>query len=456
MTTRTERNAAATPALLESFRTSYRDLLRYLSHRTNSADEARDLAHDTWLRLAELAEQGTLPQVPEGGEARAYLFAMARNLSVDRQRRDGVALRHAAIFPTTDRASPDATEALMYRQAISAIEAALGGLPERARQVFLRHRVQGEDQSVLAAEYGVTRNMIERDMMRAMDCVQTAMERWHGAATVTVTATAETKQTSRVARRRSLAALLGIGGLATVGGWQLWRDSVPQWRQALSTGQGRLLRQLLPDGSALTLDARTQLQATYYVGSRRVRLLAGAVFLDVVRDVGRPFIVETVAAPDAPRVRITVLGTRFGVERLPDAGVEVQVESGSVRVEAFDADGRVRDARTLTGGESLRVAAGPSGSASAGVFGATGAAADVASWRHGVLVLSDMPLSAAIARLMRYLPRPVEVDPRVAGLRLSGQVRIAQAEDFLRALPEIVAVRSVLVGDRWAIGPRQR
>lgn len=454
MTTRTERAAAATPALLESFRTSYRDLLRYLAQRTNSTDEARDLAHDTWLRLAELAAQGSLSEVPEGSEARAYLFAMARNLSTDRQRRDGVASRHAAAFPSRERASPDATEALMYRQAISAIEAALGGLPERARQVFLRHRVQGEDQSVLAAEYGVTRNMIERDMMRAMDCVQTAMERWHGAATT------ETKLPARIGRRRrSLAALLGIGGLAATGGWHWWRAAVPQWQQALSTGQGRLLRQVLPDGSMLTLDARSQVQASYYAGSRRVRLLAGAVFLDVMRDVDRPFVVETDAAPDAPdapRVRITVLGTRFGVERLPDAGVEVQVESGRVRVEALDGEGRVRDMRTLSDGESLRVRSGLPGMATAGMFEATGAAVDVASWRHGVLVLSDMPLSAAIARLMRYLPRPVEVDPRVAGLRLTGQVRIAQAEDFLRALPDIVAVRSVLASDRWTVGPRPR
>ena len=454
MTTRIARDAASTPALLESFRTSYRDLLRYLAHRTSSADEARDLAHDTWLRLAELAEQGALPEVPEGSEARAYLFAMARNLSTDRQRRDGVALRHAAAFPARERASPDATEALMYRQAISAIEAALGGLPERARQVFLRHRVQGEDQSVLAAEYGVSLNMIERDMMRAMDCVQAAMERWHGG-----TKAAVAPPPVRSGRRRSLAALLGIGGVAATGGWHWWREAVPQWQEALSTGQGRLLRQVLPDGSVLTLDARSRAQAAYYAGSRRVRLLVGAVFLDVVRDVERPFIVETIAAPDAPdapRVRVSVLGTRFGVERLPDAGVEVQVESGSVRVETLDADGRVRDARTLSDGESLRVRAGPPGAATAGVFEATGAAADVASWRHGVLALSEMPLSAAVERLLRYLPRPVEVDPRVAGLRLSGQVRIAQAEDFLRALPDIVAVRSVLSGDRWTIGPRPR
>ncbi|MGJ7579270.1 sigma-70 family RNA polymerase sigma factor [Variovorax sp. RHLX14] len=450
MTTRTERDAAATPALLDSFRTSYRDLLRYLAQRTNSTDEARDLAHDTWLRLAELAAQGSLPEVPEGSEARAYIFAMARNLSTDRQRRDGVASRHAAAFPSREHASPDATEALMYRQAICAIEAALGGLPERARQVFLRHRVQGEDQSVLAAEYGVTRNMIERDMMRAMDCVQAAMERWHGVAT------SEARQPARIGRRRSLAALLGIGGLAATGGWHWWREAMPQWQEALSTGQGRLLRQALPDGSVLTLDAQSRVQASYYAAHRVVRLLAGAVYLDVVRDAERPFVVETTAAPDAPRVRVTVLGTRFGVERLPDAGVEVQVESGRVRVETLDADGRVRESRTLSDGESLRVRAGPPGAATAGVFEPTGAAADVASWRHGVLVLSDMPLSAAVSRLSRYLPRPVEVDPRVAGLRLSGQVRIAQSEDFLRALPDIVAVRSVLSGDRWTIGPRSR
>lgn len=65
-----------------------------------------------------------------------------------------------------------------------------------------------------------------------------------------------------------------------------------------------------------------------------------------------------------------------------------------------------------------------------------------------------MPLGAAVERLARYLPRPVAVDPRVAGLRLSGQVHIAQAEGFLRALPDIAAVRSVLADERWTIGPR--
>jgi RNA polymerase sigma factor (sigma-70 family) len=443
--------AAARSALLESFRTSYRDLLRYLMHRTGSADEARDLAHDTWLRLAELAEQGALPTLPNDGEARAYLFAMARNLSIDRQRHHGVVLRHADAQSLQERTSPDATEALMYRQAIAAIEGALGGLPERARQVFVRHRVHGEDQAALAAEYGVSRNMIERDMMRAMDRVQTAMERWHvGAAVPSVS--------QRTGRRRSLAALLGVAGMsAGLGGWQAWRLFVPQWQEVLSTGQGRLLRRALPDGSVVTLDARSQVQAAYLAASRCVRLMAGAIFLEVVRDADRPFVVEVPGPPGqgggpSASVRITVLGTRFGVERLPGAAVEVQVELGRVRVEALDAAGRVRAERTLTDGESLQV---HPGATPMHVFERPpGAMAEAASWRHGVLVLSDMPLGAAVERLARYLPRPVAVDPRVAGLRLSGQVRIAQAEGFLRALPDIVPVRSVLTDERWTIGPR--
>ncbi|MDP9899245.1 sigma-70 family RNA polymerase sigma factor [Variovorax ginsengisoli] len=451
--------ATARSPLLESFRLSYRDLLRYLAHRTGSADDARDLAHDTWLKLAELAQQGALPSMTEGSEARAYLFAVARNLCIDRQRRDQVAHRHAQAHPGSEAGGPDATEALMYRQAVTAIEAALAGLPERPRQVFLRHRVHGEDQSALAAEYGVSRNMIERDMIRAMDLVQAAMERWHASSianAVPATPAAPTMAMRRGGRRRSLAALLGVAGLtAGLGGWQWWRVAVPQWQELVSTGLGRSLRRVLPDGSVMTLDARTQVRAAYDAADRRVRLMAGAVFLEVVRDARRPFVVdvpgERAADGSGPTVRITVLGTRFGVDRLSGKAVDVQVESGRVRVDVLDAAGRVQGTQTLHDGEALRVFPGAAG----GAFARMALATEAAAWRHGMLALSDMPLDDAVARLERYLPRPVAVDARVAGLRLSGQVRIAQAEDFLRALPDILPVRSTLEAGRWAIGPRK-
>ncbi len=426
--------AAASP-LLASFRDSYRDLVRYLTHRTGCADEARDVAHDTWLRLADMGLRGT-PPVQCESEARAYVFTMARNLVTDRRRHDSVARRHAQALPGVGQGVPDESEALMYRQAIDAVEAALATVPERARQVFLRHRVNGEDQGALAAEFGISRNMVERDMMLAMDRVQAAMEQWHGGAA----------PATRQGRRRALSGLLGMAGLAVPGAfaWRWWRIAVPQWQQAAATGHGQTLRQPLPDGGAVTLDAQSRVQVAYYAARRSAQLLAGAAFFEVARDAGRPFVVDVPGAQGA--VRITVLGTRFGVERLPGGAVDVQVESGRVRVESLDAEGHPRTTHELGGGEALCV----QGATSAQPRASTHAA----PWRNGLVVFADVPLAEAIDRLRRYLPRPVEVSADAAALRLSGQARIAQAEDFVRALPSAVPVRARLEEGRWRIAAR--
>ncbi len=432
---------AASSPLLASFRASYRELLRYLSQRTGNADEARDLVHDAWLRVADLVREGREPVLQGEGEARAYLFTMARNLVIDQRRRDGVALRHAEQQGGAGEPRvPDAAEAAMYGQAIAAVEAALAGLPERARQVFLRHRVHGEDQGALAAEFGISRNMVERDMMLAMDRVGAALHGWHGSQAAAPS----------TGRRRSLAALLGLSGLAVGAsvGWRWWRIAVPQWAQTAATGHGRTLRWPLPDGSVLTLDAQSRVRAAYYAGVRRVGLLAGAAFFEVLADPGRPFVVDVPGAAGCS-LRVTVLGTRFGVERLVDGAVGVQVEEGRVRVEVLDADGRALATDELGTGDASRWAGPDAGGAP--VLRRWTAARAVAPWRHGVLAFDDATLGETVERLRRYLPRPVDVAADAALLRLSGQVRIAQAEDFLRALPGVVPVRSRLEQGRWTI-----
>ena len=435
-------------SLLASFQASYADLVRYLARRTGSAESARDAAHDTWLRVADMAREGQGPQLDGEGEARAYLFTMARNLVIDQQRRDGMQHRHAAC-QTPAPTAPDVAEAAMYRQAITAVEGALAALPDRARQVFVRSRLHGEDQAALAAEFGVSRNMIERDMMRAMDQVQGAMERWGSGHAAALSA--------RGGRRRSLAALLGMAGLAVggLGGWRWWRLAVPQWQQTASTGHGKTLRQPLPDGSVLTLDAQTRVALAYYAGQRSVRLLQGAAFFEVAHDPGRPFVVDVPgdvpgdaddAGAAAGGVRITVLGTRFGVERAANGAVQVQVESGRVRVQTLDAAGQPVQSHELAAGDGLRTGGGRGAVLSR--LPEPGAAA---GWRHGSVVFDAASLAEVVERLRRYLPRPVDVDGAAAGLRLSGQVRIAQAEDFLRALPGVVPVRSRLSGGRWHV-----
>lgn len=437
-------------SLTAHFPALYRDLVRFIARRTGNDDDARDLAHDTWLRLVEHERsQGhggpAIARDSTPTNTRAYLFTVAHHLAIDHLRRRRLGEGTASAVAHTE---PDVADAVMYRQAIQAVETALQSLPDRARDVFLQHRLLGVGQAELAARHGLSRNMIERDVMLAMDRVQAAIEQWHGG-------DAQQPNEKRRGRRRSLAALLGLAGLFTTGGaaWQAWRSLLPQWQMALASRRGQLLRQPLPDGSELVLDAMSQADVSFFAEHRHVQLRVGAAFFSVASDTARPFVVDAGAA------RITVLGTRFAVELDRDT-TEVQVESGRVQVQAVDADGRPGATLLLQAGQALRVRAPSSvdGAAPDQMERLTQATPAPAPWRTGMLVFEATPLRDALRRLARYGGAPLTVDARVAALPVSGQVRIAQAQDWLLALPAVLPVRversaNDTAGAGWHIGP---
>lgn len=432
-------DAGGGKGLSAHFPAVYHDLVRFIARRTGNDDDARDLAHDTWLRLVEHERsQGHTALV----NTRAYLFTVAHHLAIDHLRRKRLASDTGAAALGSE---PDVADAVMYRQAVHAVETALQALPDRTRDVFLQHRLLGVGQAELAQRHGLSRNMIERDVMLAMDHVQHAIEHWHG--------TAHTQ--TRKGRRRSLTALLGLVGLFTVGAgaWQAWRGLVPQWQMALASRRGQLLRHELPDGSELTLDAQSRAVVSFFAAHRHVLLQEGAAFFNVTRDAARPFIVE--AGP----ARITVLGTRFAVELTGDA-TEVKVESGQVQVLPLDAHGHPGEPYRLEGGQGVRVLQASEHDVGASqVERLHGSSAAPATWRTGTLVFDATPLGIAVRRLDRYGSVPVTVDARVAALPVSGQVRVAEALDWLQALPAVLPVRverstagSAALG--WHVGPQ--
>lgn len=432
----TQAEPAGRGALTAQFPALYRDLVRFIARRTGNDDDARDLAHDTWLRLAE--HERSLGHEPPAN-LRAYLFTVAHHLALDHLRRRKLALGHPAGDAPIE---PDVADGVMYRQAVQAVDAALQALPPRARDVFLQHRLMGVGQAELAQRHGLSRNMIERDVMVAMDRVQTAIERWRGD---------EEAGAARKGRRRSIAALLGVAGLCASGSlaWQLWRSEVPQWRMALATRRGQTLRQPLPDGSVLTLDAMSSADVAFYALRRSIALHRGAAFFDVARDADRPFVVVAGSA------RITVLGTRFGVE-VGGGHVDVQVEAGRVEVQALNAQGGPTAEPVVLGvGQALRVVhPAPAGKATPYRAMPPVTPDAVAAWRRGVLQLDAAPLGDAVQRLTRYTDAAVTVAPEVEALPVSGQVRISQAQDWLAALPAALPVRVSRRGDGWHIAGR--
>lgn len=420
---------ACSSPLATAFQDCYRELIRFLTRRTGSIDDARELTHDIWVRLAER-------QPPPADDPKAYLFAMAQNMAVDHLRRKGRADDHrqeAIALDPTGGATPDIAQGHALRQALGIIENALQALPERTRDVFLLHRIEGCGQDELARRFGVARSTIERDVGRASDRVQAALDHWrgerHGAA-------------PRGGRRRTLGMLFGLAAVAGSGGalWRLWQTQVPQWQAALATPRGRQLAQDLPDGSRIVLDAASALDVAYFAARRSVAMRAGAAFFEVARAPARPFVI------DAPGARITVLGTRFAVDVL-DGAVDVAVESGRVRVEPLDGAGAAVE---LGAGERLRVGGG----AMARPVSADGAG--VAPWRDGRLGFVAAPLGEVVGRLERYTAQPVEVAEAVAGLPVNGEIAIRQADEWLNLLPAALPVRLVRADGRMRIVARER
>jgi RNA polymerase sigma factor (sigma-70 family) len=408
--------AELSPApLLKAFQESYQDLVRFIARRTGNPQDARELAHDAWLRLAERADGTGAEAAPA---ARAYVYAVAENIAIDHLRRRQ---RGAERFAATDGSPPeppdphaaDVAERLSHRQALDAVAHALQALPARSQAIFLADRLDGASHAELAAQHGISVKTVEREVMRAMDGVEAALHRWRG----------ETAAPARRGRRRALSALLGLAGLTVGAGlWQAWRRRLPQFEAALATAVGRIQAHRLPDGSRLTLDAASRAEVAYFADRRQVRLLAGSAFFDVAHDAARPFTVQALGHA------VTVLGTRFAVDLGAD-GLRVAVESG--RVQLRSAGGATR---VLGAGDSAHIDAAQQLRTSAGTT-------EVAPWRTGWLDFHHVPLGEAVARLARYSPRPLAVAPGAADLSVVGRVRIADASGWLRLLPGSLPVR---------------
>lgn len=262
------------------------------------------------------------------------------------------------------------------------------------------------------------------------------------------TAARQRRNTRSNTRRAAITrGVLGVAGLGTAGllawrGWLEWQDTTV-FALARDSAIGERIVLNLPDASVLTLGPASRIATRYTRRQRAVVLERGEALFDVARDADRHFTI------DAGQARITVLGTRFTVNRLPGL-VRVSVEHGTVRLAVKGAEGA----------PSLLLQAGEVGElpdVSAGAApGADGAHASprprrvqrdardsFSSIERGLIVFDSAGLGEIAATLSRWRRQPVRaaVADGTGGPRITAAVQRADVESFLDALPRIAAVR---------------
>lgn len=146
----------------------HRELLNFLARHVRDRDTAADLAQESYVRVLAAQQAGQSISDP-----RALLFHTARNLVVDRHRRDQVR-RHEnlAELAEADQAmaaqhlQPD--EILSYQQHAQVMVAAIESLPPRCREAFVLNRFEGLSHQKVADRMGISKNMVAQHVVRGV------------------------------------------------------------------------------------------------------------------------------------------------------------------------------------------------------------------------------------------------------------------------------------------------
>lgn len=159
------------PSALAAFYERWRKpLVRLLHGRSGDRAEAEDTAQQVF---AQMAASGHLP---EEGKEQAYLSRAASNLGVDQWRKRGAGQAIATV------AAEDCGEELQAlaaddghdpvrqaqsRQYLARLGDALGELPQRQREAFTLHIMDGLTQEEVARQMGISLRMVSKHVSRA-------------------------------------------------------------------------------------------------------------------------------------------------------------------------------------------------------------------------------------------------------------------------------------------------
>lgn len=140
-------------------------LMRHLRKNWRNASDVEDLRQEVYAQVLREAETG----IPE--RAKAFLFAKARNVMVDRFRKENVipievgADLELSSLPA-DEPGPERTA--YARDTLRRLQLALNELPPRYREALLMTRVNGLSRREIAQRMGISEQAVSNYVHRGM------------------------------------------------------------------------------------------------------------------------------------------------------------------------------------------------------------------------------------------------------------------------------------------------
>jgi RNA polymerase sigma factor (sigma-70 family) len=148
-------------------------LVRQLTRKTGCRDLARELAHETFLRLLRMApgKLGGIEQ-PE-----AFLRHVSTNLLRDWGRTKMLKERSQPILELASDQQLDQVAVLESRDMLRRLEHAVGKLKPKTREIFLAHRIHGLSYAEIAQRTGLSVKGVEKQMSKAIAKIDRLLDR---------------------------------------------------------------------------------------------------------------------------------------------------------------------------------------------------------------------------------------------------------------------------------------
>jgi RNA polymerase sigma factor (sigma-70 family) len=125
-------------------------LMHYLRRHWPNQSEIEDLRQDIYVRVYEAA-QAKIPH-----PAKPFVFSIARNLLVDRVRREHVVpIEAVADFEAVAIEAPSPDQSAIARDELRRLQAALDALPPRCREAVILGRIEGLTGREIARRMGI-------------------------------------------------------------------------------------------------------------------------------------------------------------------------------------------------------------------------------------------------------------------------------------------------------------
>ncbi|MGC6386887.1 RNA polymerase sigma factor [Ewingella sp. S1.OA.A_B6] len=159
---------------MPAFEKYYTELYRFINRKLRDREHAQDMAQETFIRALTVTQPIR--------SHRSLLYRIARNLLVDHYRRP--ALSSNDVSEDTDAehfAAPSYLqpyELIEENQYTELMTKTIETLPPRCREAFILHRFDGLSQKDVASHMGISINMVEKHIIRAMMACRNSNDIW--------------------------------------------------------------------------------------------------------------------------------------------------------------------------------------------------------------------------------------------------------------------------------------